>query len=185
MDARNSLPVANLADAVGTILVRCKRRVGFNRRKFGCSLLIAEVPSAAFAVPVFHGAFCNAGGAFLWDVLQIMSGRRKIHLIRCKFIAGHIRILEEIPAASALPAARVIIVRGAEVDILLMKHRLVNPLIRRQHKGDREILGAAGRKVCRNCRRKGFADFLVTELSICIREGMFSAVGKERIVAVV
>ena len=91
---------------------------------------------------------------------------------------------EEIPAASALPAARVIIVRGAEVDILLMKHRLVNPLIRHQHKGDREILGA-GRKVCRNCRRKGFADFLVTELRVCIREGMCSAVGKERIAAVV
>ena len=106
-------------------------------------------------------------------------------MIRCKFIAGHVRMQEEIPAASALLAARVIIVRGAEVDILLMKHRLVNPLIRRQHKGDREILGAAGRKVCRNCRRKGFADFLVTELRICIREGMCSAVGKERIAAVV
>ena len=179
------LEAAYAANSVVVIAMRKQRSVSFDIGKLVFAFLIAEIQAAAFAVPVFHGAFCNAGGAFLWDVLQIMSGRRKIHLIRCKFIAGHIRILEEIPAASALPAARVIIVRGAEVDILLMKHRLINPLIRRQHKGDREILGAAGRKVCRNCRRKGFADFLVTELRICIREGMFSAVGKERIVAVV
>ena len=185
MDARGSLPIANLADAVGTILVRCKRRVGFNRRKFGCSLLIAEVPSAAFAVPVFHSALANAGGVFCGDVLQFMPNRRKIHFVLCKFIAGHIPFGEEILAAGAFPAAHTIIVLGTEINILLMKHRLVNPLIRRQHKGDREILGAAGRKVCRNCRRKGFADFLVAELRIRIYEGMFSAVGKELIVAVV
>lgn len=185
MDARGSLPIANLADAVGIIPMRCKRRVGFNRRKFGCSLLIAEVPSAAFAVPVFHCALGNTGGVFCGDMLQIMSNRRKIHFILCKFIAGHIRILEEIPAAGAFPAAHTIIVLGTEINILLMKYRLINPLIRCQRKGDREILGDAGRKVCRNCRRKGFADFLVTELSICIREGMFSAVGKERIATIV
>lgn len=136
-------------------------------------------------MPVFHGALGNTGGVFLWDVLQIMSGRRKIHLIRCKSIAGHVRMQEEIPAASAFPAVLAIIVLGAEVDVLIMKHRLVNPLIRRQRKGNREILGAAGRKGCRNCRRKGFADLLVAELRICIYEGMCSAVGKERIVAVV
>ena len=67
---------------------------------------------------------------------------------------------------------------------MIMAHDFVNSLIRRQRKGNREILGAAGRKVCRNCRRKGFADFLVTELSICIREGMFSTVGKERIAVI-
>ena len=66
-----------------------------------------------------------------------------------------------------------------------MAHDFVNSLIRRQRKVNREILGAAGRKVCRNCRRKGFADFLVAELRIRIYEGMFSAVGKELIVAVV
>ena len=185
LDARGGLPAANLADTVGTILVRCKRRVGFNRRKFGCSLLIAEVPSAAFAVPVFHCTLGNTGGVFCGDMLQIMSGRRKIHFILCKFITGHIRIQEEIPAAGAFPAARVIIVLGAEVDILLMKHRLINPLIRCQRKGNREILGAAGRKGCRNRRRKGLADLLVAELRICIYEGMCSAVGKERIVAAV
>ena len=185
LDARGGLPAANLADTVGTILVRCKRRVGFNRRKFGCSLLIAEVPSAAFAVPVFHCTLGNTGGVFCGDMLQIMSGRRKIHFVLCKFITGHIRMQEEIPAAGAFPAARVIIVLGAEVDILLMKYRLINPLIRCQRKGNRETLGAAGRKGCRNRRRKGLADLLVAELRICIYEGMCSAVGKERIVAAV
>ena len=185
LDARGGLPAANLADTVGTILVRCKRRVGFNRRKFGCSLLIAEVPSAAFAVPVFHCTLGNTGGVFCGDMLQIMSGRRKIHFVLCKFITGHIRIQEEIPAAGAFPAARVIIVLGAEVDILLMKYRRINPLIRCQRKGNREILGAAGRKGCRNRRRKGLADLLVAELRICIYEGMCSAVGKERIAAAV
>ena len=165
--------------------MRCKRRVGFNRRKFGCSLLIAEVPSAAFAVPVFHYTLGNTGGVFRGDVLQIMSDRRKIHVILCNFITGHIRIQEEIPAAGAFPAAQAIIVLGAEVDVLLMKQRLLNPLIRCQRKGNREILGAAGRKDCRNRRRKGLADLLVAELRICICDGMCSAVGKERIVAAV
>ena len=184
MDARGSLPIANLADAVGIIPMRCKRRVGFNRRKFGCSLLIAEVPSAAFAVPVFHCALGNTGGVFCGDMLQIMSNRRKIHIVLCKFIAGHIRIQEEILAAGAFPAAHTIIVFGTEIDILFMMHRLINSLIRRQRKGNREILGGAGRKGCRNRRRKGLADLLVAELPICIREGMFSAVGKERIAAI-
>ena len=181
----SSLEAAYTANSVVIIAMRQQRSVSFDIGKLVFAFLIAEIQAAAFAVPVFHGALGNTGGVFLWDMLQIMSGRRKIHLIRCKFIAGHVRMQEEIPAAGAFPAAHTIIVLGTEINILLMKHRLINPLIRCQRKGDREILGAAGRKVCRNCRRKGFADFLVTELPICIREGMFSAVGKERIVAVV
>ena len=165
--------------------MRKQRSVSFDIGKLVFAFLIAEIQAAAFAVPVFHGAFCNTGRAFCGDVIQLVPDRREIHIVLCKFIAGHIRIQEEIPAAGAFPAAHTIIVFGTEIDILFMMHRLINSLIRRQRKGNREILGGAGRKGCRNRRRKGLAVFLVTELSICIREGMFSAVGKERIVAVV
>ena len=178
-DACGGLAAADRAGAVVVILMRHQRRVGLQLRQLVFALLVAERHLAALALPVRHRAPVHTGGTFRIDILHPMTFGRELHPAALKFVAGAVRIEEEIIAAGALPAVRRVIAFGADGvgRALRMKYHLRKARVRRQLQRD----GIVGVVRCQMLDLDGLIDLLVAEIHI--GEGVRSDLALFRTVA--